>query len=129
MEITGCIMVSENELHRFDNYKDNGVSMIMKDTDEPLEMDEDGSMYIEDNPKIVGLFISRNNIPLLQKVLELIDEYEETCETQDITSPFIVGDIEAEFIPDKEFLELASMNPCNNTLPIINTEGDNKEEV
>ena len=68
------------KIEKLDNYSDNGVSIIMRDNDDPLNMDEDGSMYIEDNPKILGVFISRYNIPLLQKVLELIDDHENKME-------------------------------------------------
>ena len=93
MEITGCISVPENETERFDNRYDNGVSLLMVDNDDLLNMDEDGSMYIEDNPKVLGVFISRHNIPLLQKVLELIDEYEPQIE-------FSVDGMRATFVPD-----------------------------
>ena len=56
MDITGCITVPEEETDRFDNHEDNGVSLLMVDNDDPLDMDEDGDMYIEDNPKIVGVY-------------------------------------------------------------------------
>lgn len=93
MEITGCISVTEDEIERLDNYSDNGVSMIMRDNDDPLNMDENGSMYIEDNPKILGVFISRYNIPLLQKVLELIDEHGSQIE-------FSLDGMRVTFVPD-----------------------------
>ena len=129
MDITGCILVSENETDRFDNIKDNGVSLLMKDTDEVLHMDDDGNLYIEDNPKILGVFVSRNNILLLQKVLEIIDDYKLSHETENYKSEFIIGDTEAQFVPDKEFIELMQ-NPSNvPPLSILSIDDLEKEEV
>lgn len=123
MEITGYIAVSEEELveERFNNSSDDGVSLLMKDSDEPLNMDEDGSMYIEDNPKILGVFISRHNIPLLQKVLELIDEYEPQFE-------FSVDGIQATFVPDKEYMDLVTAHPCYQPFSLIDSSTD-KEDI
>lgn len=108
MEITGCISVPEEETERFDNQCDNGVSLLMVDNDEPLNMDEDGSMYIEDNPKVLGVFVSRYNIPLLQKVLELIDEYEPQIE-------FSVDGIRATFTPDFDD-DMEEVIDCTSTV-------------
>lgn len=123
MEITGYIAVSEKELveKRFNNSSDDGVSLLMKDSDEPLNMDEDGNMYIEDNPKILGVFISRHNIPLLQKVLELIDEYEPQFE-------FSMDGIQAAFIPDKDYIDMVTTHPCYQHLPLIDNNID-KEDI
>lgn len=104
MDITGCITVPEEETNRFDNHEDNGVSLLMVDNDDPLDMDEDGDMYIEDNPKILGVYISRRNIPLLQKVLELIDDHENKMEV------FSVYGIQATFTPDFENDEEKEIN-------------------
>ena len=119
MEIVGCINIPENEIYRFNKQSDDGVSLLIKDTDEPLNMDEDGSMYIEDNPKILGVYISRHNIPLLQKVLELIDEYEPQIE-------FSVDGIQATFISDKEYINMIYDHPQYNHLMINNTD---KEDI
>ena len=94
MDITGCITVPEEETDRFDNHEDNGVSLLMIDNDDPLDMDEDGDMYIEDNPKILGVYISRRNIPLLQKVLELIDDHENKIKI------FSIYNIQTTFTPN-----------------------------
>lgn len=119
MDITGSILVSGNELHRFDNQENNGISLIIKDTDDISQKKED-NIYIEDDPNIIGVFISKNNIPLFQKIMEVIDEYEPIFETQDI---------KAQFIPDRELLELASMHPCNAPFPLIGIDKNNKEEI
>ena len=130
MDITGCILVSENEVDRFDNTENYGVSLLMKDTDEILHMDDDGNLYIEDNPKILGVFVSRNNIPLLQRVLEIIDDYKLSHETENNKSEFMVGgDTEAQFVPDKEFIELVQNSSSVSPLPILSIDDSEKEEV
>ena len=47
MDITGVIKIEENDTYRYDNKEDNGVSLVMINSDEPLTMDEDENIYFE----------------------------------------------------------------------------------
>lgn len=130
MDITGVIKIEENDTYRYDNKEDNGVSLVMIHSDEPLTMDEDENIYFENNPQLLGVFISKYNLPLLEKILDLIDEYEVTLETRNIKSKFVIDkDTTAEFIPDNELVNRLMMNPCfNNPLHLV-SEYDNKEDL
>ena len=116
MDITGVIKIEENDTYRYDNKEDNGVSLVMINSDEPLTMDEDENIYFENNPQLLGVFISKYNLPLL--------------ETRNIKSKFVIDkDTTAEFIPDNELVNRLMMNPCfNNPLHLV-SEYDNKEDL
>ena len=90
MDITGVVKIEENDTYRYDNREDNGVSLIMIRSDEPLTMYEDENIYFENNPQLLGVFISKHNLPLLEKILDLIDEYEVILETKDMKSKFVI---------------------------------------
>lgn len=111
MNINGRILVSENKLDELNT----DVSLVLTNND-PI----DENIYITENPNFIGVFISKNDIDLLDRVLNIIKDYEPELETQDIQS---------SFVPDKELLELASMHPCNAPLPLIGIDKNNKEEV
>ena len=128
MDITGVIKIEENDTYRYDNKEDNGVSLVMIHSDEPLTMDEDENIYFENNPQLLGVFISKYNLPLLEKILDLIDEYEVTLETRNIKSKFAIDeDVIAQFTPDNELVERLMMHPGNNPLHLISEY--NKEEL
>lgn len=130
MDITGVIKIEENDTYRYDNKEDGGVSLVMIRSDEPLTMDEDENIYFENNPQLLGVFISKHNLPLLEKILDLIDDHQVELETKDIKSKFTIDkDTTAEFTPDDELINKLMMNPCfNNPLHLI-SEYDNKEEL
>lgn len=128
MDITGVVKIEENDTYKYDNREDNGVSLVMIRSDEPLTMDEDENIYFENNPQLIGVFISKHNLPLLEKILDLIDEYEVILETKDMKSKFVIDeDVTAQFTPDNELVERLMMHPCNNPLHLISEY--NKEEL
>lgn len=111
MNITCRILVSENELDKLEN---TDVSLVVTNND-PI----DENVYITDNPNFIGVFISKNDIDLLYKVLDIIEDYEPELETQNIQSSDM----------DKELIELAKSNPCNSSFPLIGIDKNNKEEI
>lgn len=51
-------------------------------TENPVFTSENGDeIYMGDNPDIFGLFIGKNH-PLMERILEMIDEYDESAEVK-----------------------------------------------
>jgi len=79
MEIQSSLPMNRNMSIEL-SFRSEDISIIT--TENPVFTSENGEeIYMGDNPDIFGLYIGKDH-PLMEKILDLIDNYDETQEIQ-----------------------------------------------